>query len=561
MLRVQQQRPSSEENDSEIDSSGAHETLVRKLRVTEGKKKVYSDQAQNVIRQQSAMIRALSEENSDLKKNLSLAASTQNEIKDQFVSSNFEDLISKHCLYKQQIFEEEKLISELDTKIKTLESAINKKRRNMGGVHTSHLQHVVVQKQLRVMENRQDKALVRFNTALATNASLRNMIDHLRQEKRVFEGLQKKLQRELIRCKCEMGEVIEKSTSAYSAREDAQTKLLALKDKADKELAQYRMELKELIRVIDHDQRLRNFMSRKDQERSEAHREIEATRRRKLTQKTEEREKTVMSYEEAFKSIQEATGITDIDQLVSRFIEVEDENFALFNYVNELSGNMELIQEAISGLKEEMEQFQQEGVTLEQQRQTILQDLEAKLKSAESDTQVSEGKYSASGRVLDQLKSGIDSVFSKIGCDSATITELLGGHAGVTDNTVLQYLGIVEQRTNELLQLQAFLQAKESDDPEAAKRLLMIRSSLPSLTQPSLVLPSTTSEHSIEGSEDEGVPLTQEELRQRAIKGLHQHEARKMSLATNTIPPSTAIPHGTKRSTTSEKKRSAIATR
>ena len=59
-----------------------------------------------------------------------------------------------------------------------------------------------------------------------------------------------------------MGEVIEKSTSAYSTRyithfksllyyllmyffrEDAQTKLLALKDKADKELAQYRMELK-----------------------------------------------------------------------------------------------------------------------------------------------------------------------------------------------------------------------------------------------------------------------------------------------------------------------------
>ena len=67
---------------------------------------------------------------------------------------------------------------------------------------------------------------------------------------------------------------------------------------------------------------------------------------------------------------------------------------------------MELIQEAISGLKEEMEQFQQEGVALEQQRQTILQDLEAKLKSAECDTQVSEGKCSAAGRVLDQLKSG-----------------------------------------------------------------------------------------------------------------------------------------------------------
>lgn len=55
---------------------------------------------------------------------------------------------------------------------------------------------------------------------------------------------------------------------------------------------------------------------------------------------------------------------------------------------------------------------------------------------------------------------GIESMFSKIGCDSTAITELLGGHAGVTESTLLQYLGLIEQRTNELLQLQAFLQAK-----------------------------------------------------------------------------------------------------
>ena len=55
---------------------------------------------------------------------------------------------------------------------------------------------------------------------------------------------------------------------------------------------------------------------------------------------------------------------------------------------------------------------------------------------------------------------GIESVFSKIGCDSTAITELLGGHAGVTESTLLQYLGLIEQRTNELLQLQTFLQAK-----------------------------------------------------------------------------------------------------
>ena len=55
---------------------------------------------------------------------------------------------------------------------------------------------------------------------------------------------------------------------------------------------------------------------------------------------------------------------------------------------------------------------------------------------------------------------GIDSVFTKIDCDSDGITSLLGGHAGVNNLTILLYLGVVEQRTNDLLQLQAFIQAK-----------------------------------------------------------------------------------------------------
>ena len=55
---------------------------------------------------------------------------------------------------------------------------------------------------------------------------------------------------------------------------------------------------------------------------------------------------------------------------------------------------------------------------------------------------------------------GIESLFSKANCESTAITELLGGHAGVTDNNILQYMGIIEQRCNELLCLQSFIQAK-----------------------------------------------------------------------------------------------------
>ena len=38
--------------------------------------------------------------------------------------------------------------------------------------------------------------------------------------------------------------MIEASTQAHDSRDDAQTKLLSLKEKADKEVAQYEMEVK-----------------------------------------------------------------------------------------------------------------------------------------------------------------------------------------------------------------------------------------------------------------------------------------------------------------------------
>lgn len=70
MLRIQQQRPSSGGSEAELDAMGksvSHETrnsiyydlaredlavLQRKLRVSEGNKKSYADQAHNVLRKQ-----------------------------------------------------------------------------------------------------------------------------------------------------------------------------------------------------------------------------------------------------------------------------------------------------------------------------------------------------------------------------------------------------------------------------------------------------------------------------------------------------------------------------
>ena len=53
------------------------------------------------------------------------------------------------------------------------------------------------------------------------------------------------------------------------------------------------------------------------------------------------------TYEEAYERIKAITGEEDMDLIVEKFIEVEDRNFANFNFVNEQNNEIESLQEKI----------------------------------------------------------------------------------------------------------------------------------------------------------------------------------------------------------------------
>ena len=173
----------------------------------------------------------------------------------------------------------------------------------------------------------------------------------MRVERHRFEDLHKKLEKELQSLRQQINEVIENSTQAYDQREEAQDKMVLMRDKEDKDKMQLNTELKELIRVIDHDKKLKEFMKIKTQERQEDE-ELISWRKKKESEAAEKRRKereehSVEAYETKFKEIEAITGEHDLDKLVERFIQVENKNYALFNFVNELNNQVELLQEQI----------------------------------------------------------------------------------------------------------------------------------------------------------------------------------------------------------------------
>ncbi len=55
-----------------------------------------------------------------------------------------------------------------------------------------------------------------------------------------------------------------------------------------------------------------------------------------------------------------AAGVTDLDRLVEMFVEAEDANFSLFNYVNEVNAEIEKLEDQIGEIRSEVERLRGE---------------------------------------------------------------------------------------------------------------------------------------------------------------------------------------------------------
>jgi coiled-coil domain-containing protein 63/114 len=89
------------------------------------------------------------------------------------------------------------------------------------------------------------------------------------------------------------------------------------------------------------------------------------------------------SYEEAFAKIEAATGIHDIDVLVKNFIQAEEKNFTLFKFVNELSNEIENLEQQINDMHSEIDRNKGSGATTDNQRKKALKELEERLSKTE----------------------------------------------------------------------------------------------------------------------------------------------------------------------------------
>ena len=71
--------------------------------------------------------------------------------------------------------------------------------------------------------------------------------------------------------------------------------------------------------------------------------------------------RNVKVIEDAFDQIKQATGISNIDEIVTTFIKAEEQNYSLFNYVNMLNTEFDQLEESNSDIKDQIARIDERG--------------------------------------------------------------------------------------------------------------------------------------------------------------------------------------------------------
>ena len=440
--------------------------LQRQYRCLRNDRRMYTDETENTLRKQKITIEALVKEKKELEAMMHVASSRQNEKFDQRNVEKLVELLEREAQAQEELKKEKEAIAGVDEKVAAMREKINQQSKKMGGSKDVYQEkHVANMKLTRILENRLDEMTKKFSIALTGNLKLREHINHVEGQKARFLDLHKRLQAELIEGKKEIDRISEVATTHFTIRDEAQHRMASLRERADREMAVYNAEIKDVKRILEHDRKLRKFMTTKAEDRASIlEDELMVRAIKKYEAQLNGLQQETSKFEEIFDKIKEATGIEDTDTLVESFIENEDRNFAMYNYVNNMNTEIENLKDDIRRLKDEIELINKEGVDSDVHRKEILNELEQKMVEVTDELTLVNKEYKASRRQLELLKPKVESVFNSIECDRSSIAELLGIGVSIDDNNIMQYLGIIEQKCNELLQNKALEKIKKLNE-------------------------------------------------------------------------------------------------
>ncbi|XP_012518984.1 PREDICTED: coiled-coil domain-containing protein 63 [Propithecus coquereli] len=522
------------------------EAELRKLRQQFRKmvesRKSFSFRSQQKIMSQYNEIKTLKAEQDEISLLLSLTKSSKNTDLNEKNYMELRFLLQTKEDYEALIKSMKMLLAELDEKIVQMEKKIANQKRIFLKMQEANNPRKL-QKQIHVLETRLNLVTVQFDKMLTTNAKLRKEIEDLRFEKAAYDNVYQQLHRRMSVQKKTMHAAIEQSAQAYEQRLEAMARMAAMKERQQKDISQYNLEIRELERLYAHETKLKSFLLSKLNDRTEFEeqaKEEEALKAKKYSKKSNG--ESFESYEVAHLRLMKLIETGDLNQLVEEFLAKEEKNFARFTYVTELNNDMEMMQKKTQSIQNEIIDLRSQQKLSHDDSHSVLRQLEEKLKKTTEEADKYESKCSEISKTLEHLRDSVEHLFKKINCDATKVLVQLGETGKITDINLPQYFAIIEKKTNDLLVLESYRRILDVDRAETHILTPFVNpfwggSGLLKPPEPIKVIPPVLGADPFSDRlDDVEQPLDHSSLRQFVLDNFVLREARNQDVRLDSLP-------------------------
>jgi hypothetical protein len=88
--------------------------------------------------------------------------------------------------------------------------------------------------------------------------------------------------------------------------------------------------------------------------------------------------------EDAFAQIKQQTGISSTEEIVTTFIKAEEQNYSLYNYVNILNSEIDMIEEQNKNIEAEIKRHEEIGNMNEKEKEVVRQQLKREIEEMDA---------------------------------------------------------------------------------------------------------------------------------------------------------------------------------
>ena len=447
------------------------EDLRERMRLLQGDRKANVDVLEANKSANKEEIKRLRDENKELRQKLALLQRTSAKDEENNEQKHVEREVGRmrklHDECKMKSARSRKTLDELKDTVRELE--LDSRR--------PHMEDNEYTRTIRGLENKLDKAMIKYNEAQSIRKTYEQIVRRLKEERVGFDNQLAAIERTLAAKQRDYDELLLLSGDANHARESALGELDRVRAGYDEERRRREKELRERNQVVQIRRQMLERMKQREKMRSQLESSNEAdlmdqmaqseiTQKQIANERLETRNK-IDIFENAFRKIKEATGVSDVNEVIQKITTQESTTENLISLTRENQSKIEMLNETKRKLKVHVEEIKYSGVGGGHRRKMI-DDHEEQVANCSTRLDRSRVKYERLNKIIVSMKAGVGHLQDKL---ESTRDEVGGKKIDLVNETVAEVL-----RECEMCLLNLTRRIKAAEDEKKRNRMTSMSS-------------------------------------------------------------------------------------